>query len=265
MGKNKIWLIRNYWRYIRQRKTRFHIHSPFVFDLVEKVLKDHSYKDELKQIDAYKKSLSNSKTIIETVDFGVGSKHKEYNTSFRKVGHIVKTRSQRKAQAHMLHRIAAYFQPENVLEFGTAAGFSTAYIKSAIPASRMVSMEGCASLADVASQTLKKLNIKNVDIMVGHFDVLLPKVLKDFDTLDMVFFDGNHRRKPTVRYFNQCIELANENSIFIFDDIHWSPGMDKAWNTIKKDERVSLTIDLFWFGLVFFRKGVPKQDFVLKY
>jgi predicted O-methyltransferase YrrM len=265
MSRNQIWLVKNYWKYLLKSKTRYKVHSPFVFDFVEKVLKDKQTSPNLKKIDVYKRKLSKSKTIIETVDFGKGSKHKEFDTYFEKVGELVKKRSQRKKQAHLLHRIAAYFQPQNVLEFGTAAGFSTAYIKSAIPVSHMVSMEGCASLADVANQTLRHLKIEKVDIKVGHFDVLLPKVLKEFDSLDMVFFDGNHRKKPTLKYFEQCLELATENSVFIFDDIHWSPGMDKAWQSIKKDQRVSLTLDLFWFGLVFFRKGMPKQDFILRY
>jgi len=265
MSINQIWLIKNYVTYLLKSKSRYHIHSPFVFDLVEKVFKEKAVSGELKKIDAYKKSLSKNKTIIETVDFGTGAHQKALATSFQKVGDIVKNRSQQKQQAYLLHRLARYFKPENVLEFGTAAGFSTAYIKSAIPESRIVSMEGCPALAKVAGETLKQLHIQNVAIRVGNFDVLLPGILNEFDTLDMVFFDGNHREKPTLDYFNQCIERANEDSVFIFDDIHWSPGMDRAWQTIKTDNRVSLTIDLFWLGLVFFRKGAPKQDFVIRY
>ena len=265
MGTNQFWLIKNYVIYLLKSKSRYHIHSPFVFDLVENVFKNKTITGDLKKIDAFKKSLAKSKTIIETVDFGAGAHQKAYTTSFQKVGNIVKNRSQRNAQAHLLHRLARNFKPENVLEFGTAAGFSTAYIKSAIPESRMVSMEGCTNLANVARQTLKQLHIQNVEIRIGNFDVLLPLILKEFDTLDFVFFDGNHREKPTLDYFNQCVEHANENSLFIFDDIHWSQGMDKAWKAIKNDKRVNLTIDLFWLGLVFFRKGAPKQDFIIRY
>ncbi len=81
----------------------------------------------------------------------------------------------------------------------------------------------------------------------------------------MFFFDGNHRKEPTLRYFEQCIHFSNENSIFVFDDIHWSKGMESAWEYIKNDRRVSITIDLFWFGIIFFVEGVEKQDFVIRY
>jgi len=265
MIRNQIWLTQSYLAYLAKAKTRYKIHSPFVFDLVEKVLKDKTIYPEYRRIEAYKKSISRSKMIIETVDFGARAENRLYTTSLKKVGSIVKQRSQRKTQARLLFRLSRYFKPQNILEFGTAAGISAAYIKAPVPESKMITMEGCASLADVASNNLKKLKINNVEFSIGDFDVTLPNVLKKFEKLDLVFFDGNHRREPTLNYFNQCVELAHENSLFIFDDIHWSPGMEKAWDSIRKDPRVTISIDIFWFGLVFFRKGIIKQDFVIKY
>ena len=265
MNKNQFWLAKNYLVYLAKAKTRYKVHSPFVFDLVENVLKDKTEYPGYRKIETYKKNISRSKTIIETVDFGARSEDKQYTSSMEKVGDIVKRRSQRKQQARLLYRLSRYFQPRNILEFGTAAGISTAYIKAPVPESKMISMEGCASLAEVASNNLKKLKINSVEISTGNFDVILPNALMKFGKLDFVFFDGNHRREPTLNYFNQCVELAHEDTLFIFDDIHWSPGMDKAWETIKKDPRVTISVDIFWFGLVFFRKGIPKQDFIIKY
>ncbi len=265
MMNNKIWLAKSYLNYLAKAKTRYKVHSPFVFDLVENVLKDKTEYPEYRKIEVYKKNLSKSKTVIETVDFGTRSENKPYTTSMEKVGDIVKRRSQHKKQARLLYRLSRHFQPQNILEFGTAAGFSTAYIKAPVPESTMITMEGCASLADVASHNLKKLKINNTKISIGNFDVTLPLVLKKFEKLDFVFFDGNHRRKPTLDYFNRCVELAHEDTLFIFDDIHWSPGMEDAWNTIISDERVSISLDIFWFGLVFFRKGITKQDFIIRY
>ncbi|UBM62851.1 class I SAM-dependent methyltransferase [Candidatus Sulfidibacterium hydrothermale] len=265
MIRNKYWQIKSYIGYWFKAKTRYGVHSPFVYDLVEKVLKDRTEYPEYKKIEQYKKNISKSKTVIETVDFGARSDNKPYKETFEKVGDIVRKRSQRKQPAQLLFRLSRYFQPKNILEFGTAAGISTAYIKAPVPDSRMISMEGCASLADVASNNLKKLGIKNVEISVGEFDVTLPLVLNRMDQLDFVFFDGNHRYEPTLDYFNRCAEKAHEHTLFIFDDIHWSPGMEKAWEAIKNDARVTLTVDTFWLGLVFFRKGMEKQHFIIKY
>lgn len=265
MIKNQIWLTKSYLTYLVKAKTRYKVHSPFVFDLVENVLKDKTEYPECRKIEKYKKNISRSKTIIETVDFGAQSENKPYTTSLEKVGDIVKRRSQQKNQARLLYRLSRHFRPGNILEFGTAAGISTAYIKAPLPESKMITLEGCASLANVAAGNLKKLGIKNLNISIGDFDVTLPTVLKKFDRLDFVFFDGNHRRKPTLDYFNRCSDLAHKDTVFVFDDIHWSQEMESAWDTIKKNERVSISLDIFWFGLIFFRKGITKQDFIIRY
>ena len=34
-------------------------------------------------------------------------------------------------------------------------------------------------------------------------------------------------------------------------NIYWSKGMTKAWEEIKKDSRVKISIDLYYFGIVF--------------
>ena len=209
--------------------------------------------------------MADSNDPIETVDFGVGSGKKAYSTKILSLGKIVRLRSHKQRELNLLYRLTKYFKPQNVLEFGTAAGISTSYIKSGNPESNMVTMEGCANLAARASEMFVELGIDDIDIAIGNFDTGLESVLKKFTTLDFVFFDGNHREEPTLRYFNQCVQLSNENSIFVFDDIHWSNGMENAWDSIKKDARVSITIDLFWFGIVFFRKGIEKQNFILHY
>lgn len=265
MISNFTWRIKSRIVYGIKSYSRFKIHSPFVFELIEKVLRVKTKHPDFYFIEKYRKSLSRNRTIVETVDFGEKSGKKHYISTFEKLGLLVKNRSVRKAQGRILYRLNRYFKPQTILEFGTTAGISAAYLKLPVPDSKLVTMEGCASLADVASSTLRALQVENAEIKIGDFEVSLPDVLQNVETLDMVFFDGNHRFEPTVEYFNQCIEKANENSFFVFDDIHLSPGKEKAWKIIKKDPRVTVSIDLFWMGIVFFRKGMPKQDFVIRY
>ncbi len=256
---HKLQQAKSYLNWFLKAKNVNRIHSPFVYKLTEQ-LRNKELSKHCRHYDRYVATLKRSKTVIETVDFGAGSGTKEYETKMVEVGKLVRQRSHGSKQLHLLYRIARYFQPKTLLEFGTAAGVSTVYLKKSIPDSRMITMEGCASLAHRAEKTLKELKVNNVEVAVGNFDVILPNELKSFDTLDMVFFDGNHRKEPTLKYFNQCLLLTHADSIFIFDDIHWSKGMEEAWDVIKKNKRVTLTIDLFWFGLVFFKNGMEKQN-----
>jgi len=236
-----------------------------VFDFVNKVLRDRTTYADYALLDDIKAKLIARNDLIETVDFGAGAGNKKYATKILRLGSLVKLRSQRKKQLELLYRLTKYFKPTSILEFGTAAGVSASYLKRGYPEASLLSMEGCASVAAIAEEVFTELKLKDVEVKVGNFDSILPSLLRQLDTLDFVFFDGNHRKEPTLNYFQQCLALVNENSVFIFDDIHWSPGMESAWKEIKKDPAVSLTIDLFWFGLVFFRKGIEKQNFIIRY
>ncbi len=251
--------IKNYLFWRLKAKSIFNVHSPFAYELLE-FLRKKPVSHHCRRYDKYVSRLKRSKTVIDTVDFGTGAGNSEYKTKKMEVGKIVQQRSHKTKQLHILYRLSNYLRPNTILEFGTAVGVSAVYIKKSIPNSRMVTMEGCTALADRAKRTFKDLHVHNVEISIGNFDVILPDVLKSFDKLDMIFFDGNHREKPTLKYFDKCISLAHEDSVFIFDDIHWSTGMEKAWKTIQNDNRVTLTIDLYWFGLIFFKKGIVKQN-----
>ena len=44
--------------------------------------------------------------------------------------------------------------------------------------------------------------------------------------IDLVFIDGNHQENPTISYFEKCLNYAHNDTIFIFDDIYWSIGME---------------------------------------
>jgi predicted O-methyltransferase YrrM len=261
----KLWLAFRYMVYLSKAKTRYVIHSPFVFELLNNVFKDETIYLECSMPDRTLQKYKRRKDKIDTTDFGKKAGNKEFIIFQSSVGKIVSKRSHTVKQLHLLFRISKYFNPKTILEFGTAAGTSTLYLSAGAPKAKVVTMEGCAGLALVAKKCFEKRNLNNIEVFPGNFNASLPLVLENINVLDMVFFDGNHREKPTLDYFNQCIEHSDENSVFIFDDIHWSPGMERAWNKIKADGRVSITIDLFWAGLVFFRKGIAKQDFVIRY
>ena len=82
---------------------------------------------------------------------------------------------------------------------------------------------------------------------------------------DFIFFDANHREEATIRYFEQCLPSINNETIFVFDDINWSEGMKQAWSQIKNHPSVTTSIDLFFLGIIFFRKELSKEDFVIRF
>jgi predicted O-methyltransferase YrrM len=99
----------------------------------------------------------------------------------------------------------------------------------------------------------------------NDFDDALPIILKKLNKAEFVFIDGNHRKGPTLKYFELCLSYTNNDSVFIFDDIHWSKEMEEAWQCIQMDSRVKLTLDFHFLGIVFFRKELSKQNFLLRF
>lgn len=215
------------------------------------------------EIELLRQKLLHDERVIKVKDFGAGSK---INSSpERKVKDIAKNSAKDGKYGKLMFRIIQKFKPETLLELGTSLGISAVYQASAAPTSKMITMEGCPQTALIANEVFEKLALKNIETVVGNFDETLPLVLEKFSKLDYVFFDGNHRKEPTMKYFKQCLPKAHNNSVFIFDDIHWSEEMEQAWEEIKSDSALTVTIDLFFVGLVFFRKEQKKQDFIIRF
>ncbi|MEZ4903606.1 MAG: class I SAM-dependent methyltransferase [Spirosomataceae bacterium] len=171
--------------------------------------------------------------------------------------------------ARLFYRLIQHFNYHTVFDLGTSLGLTTMYLAQANPKANITTFEGCPETAKVAARNFEQWAIASpplsITIISGNIDETLMPQVAAVQKLDFVFFDANHRYEPTLRYFEQCLQKAHNDSLFIFDDIHWSAEMEAAWAAIKAHPSVTVTIDLFAVGLVFFRKQQPKQDFVLRW
>ena len=250
-------------QYFFKAKTKYQIHSPFLFELIDEVLEDDRIFYAFQEIEAYRNYLVQNNTQISVTDLGAGSSvgNSGYKRSIRS---IAKSAVSPQSQCEFLFRLIQHYKPEIMLELGTSLGVNTLYQAMGNVNGKMITMEGCKETANIAFQSFQKLKANNVGIVLGNFDEKLPETLKKLPKLDYVFFDGNHRKKPTLSYFEQCLSLAHNDSIFIFDDIHWSKEMKEAWEEIKKHPSVTLSLDLYYMGMVFFRKeNVVKEHFTV--
>ncbi len=153
-----------------------------------------------------------------------------------------------------------------MIELGTSLGLTTAYFAKAAPDAQIISLEGCPETMRLAEENFSQLGISNVKTVLGNIDLTFPEFLREQNQkLDLVFFDANHRLEPTVRYFHDALPYHDDDTVFVFDDIYWSEEMTAAWEAIKAHPDVTVTVDLFWIGLVFFRKTQAKENFVLRF
>lgn len=240
------------------------VHSPFVFEFISKVLNDDRHFYAYDAIEELREKLLSDTRQLTIEDFGAGSRIKKTNT--RSIETIASSSLKPRKFGQLLFRIVNYYAPATILELGTSLGITTAYLASAKTCSQVITMEGAISVAEVAAANFHKLQLNNIRLVNGNFDDTLPEVVKQTGKVDLAFIDGNHRYEPTVRYYHALLPAVHEHSVLIFDDIHWSKEMEQAWEEIRMDKQVTLSIDLFFIGLVFFRQeNKVKQHFSIRF
>lgn len=251
--------------YIHASNGKGHgVHSPFVFDFIKNVLNDKKEYECYEKIEEQRKQLLNNSKVITVEDFGAGSAVIKTN---RRIVHKIAASSLKHSKyAQLLFRIVKYYQPETILELGTSFGISTAYMASGNPAANVFTLEGASSIAEIAQQNFMGLGIKNIKLCKGQFEQNLLPVLNEIKQPGLVFIDGNHLKQPTLEYFSQLLKYSGSSTIIIFDDIHWSEGMEEAWAEIQQHPSVTLSIDLFFIGLVFLNPDFKiKQHFEIRF
>jgi len=252
-----------YLKYFFKAKNHHSVQSPFVFELVTKVVNQKLQNEDCIEIEKLRKELCKYEKEINITDFGAGSNIN--NSNKRKVKDIAKNSAKSAKFGQLLYRIIKFYNPKNVLELGSSLGVSTSYLAKSNSNSNVFTLEGCPETAKIAKENFERLEIKNVDLIVGDFKDTFNETLIKMKSLDLAFIDGNHQEKATIEYFEKCLQKANNKTIFIFDDIHWSKGMENAWQHIKNHPKTTATIDLFFVGIVFIKSELTKNHFIIRF
>ena len=261
-----LFMLLAYLRYLSRARDEHSLHSPFLFLLYTQIIRtDNRREPAFLPFRALRKALRQNQQTITITDLGAGSK---VSASQQRTISDIARHSQKPARfGRLLFRLIRHFRAKTIVDLGTSLGLTTTYLAEAARPhdGRVLTFEGCPQTAAVARLNFEQLGIGNVDIVVGNIDETLTAQIAGLTSVDFVFFDANHRYEPTVRYFETCLKKRHNDTIFVFDDIHWSDEMEQAWAYIRHHPSVHVTVDLFWVGLVFFRHEQPKQDFVLRF
>lgn len=240
------------------------IHSPFVYEMVSAVLNDNRYYYAYEKIERVKKNLLLDKRTLIVNDFGAGSSQNV--NGIKNISEIAGKEVCTQKFGRLLFRLANYYQARTIFEMGSSLGISTAYMASAGNLSRVISIEGATSIAEIANETFSQLELKNIKLVTGNFDEKLENLIVENPPAELVFIDGNHRKKPVLEYFEKFLDKISPASLIIIHDIHWSREMEEAWAIIQHHPKVKMSIDIFSAGLVFFRNEFQvKQQFIIRF
>lgn len=255
-------IVKSYFSFLWNSKNEHGVHSPFVFSLVTKCFYDRKNYAGYTILKNYRDSLLANKNTIEVTDFGAGSR--VFKSNSRAVNQIARNAGISAKRAELLFRITNYFKPENILEIGTSLGLAASALALGNPKAKIITLEGCPNTSAVARNQFKEFGLENIDPVVSEFSPYLKNLEIPASSFNLIYFDGNHSKEATLEYFEWLMPTVNNESVWIFDDIHWSKDMEEAWLNIKNHPKVTVTIDTFQWGIVFFRKEQPKEHFTIR-
>ena len=255
-------LIKSYLKFLKNSTNQHGVHSPFVYSLITKCFYDTKKYHEYSILKKYRNSLLENKNFIEVTDFGAGSR--VFKSNKRQISKIAKTAGISSKRAKLLFRVVSYFQPTTILEIGTSLGLATAALSLGNKKTKIISLEGCPKTQEIAKFQLENSKFQNIKFVTTKFEEYLSTYNLQPTTYNLIYFDGNHSKKATLEYFELLLPTITNDTVWIFDDIHWSKDMEEAWETIKNHPKVKVTIDTFQWGFVFFRVEQEKEHFTIR-
>jgi len=241
------------------------IHSPFIYDIVSRVFRNKTDEVVVSKISGLRKELLSDRRMISVNDLGSGSVKASQRERTRKVCDIARYSSIPEKYGILLSNLAREFGGPGIIELGTSLGISSIYMALACPENTIHTIDGCKETLNIAKENFGKAGTENIILHCGSFDDCLPEVLDDKNPPGLVFIDGNHRREPVLKYFDLIARKSSIHTVVVIDDIYLSHEMKDAWHTIMNYSKVSVSIDLYRLGILFFRTGINRSHFIVRH
>lgn len=259
--------ILNYIKYkaLSRHKKGFGIHSPFLYNFIRNVLiATDNTDDSIKDLKLFIRSKKKSKDKIHVKSQGEKSRVFKDNSSFN-IGTVIKKSSLPEKYGLLLNRLVKYFHCKNIIEMGTSVGISAIYMACNNANTHIYTIDNDTHKIEIAKDFMKECSLDNIHLIKGTFQDRLSEILKKLGSIDLLFFDGDHHEERTIKYFAACLPYIKNNSIIIIDDINWSNGMRRAWRKIKQHSETTLTVDIHRLGIIFFKKELSKENFIIRF
>lgn len=210
-------------------KIRHHrghgIHSPFVFNLVTKVIEErtpyHVYDDIATLIDPYK---------------------------FLRL----------KKQNLLSFRLVNYFNPGSILEIGSGYGVNTLCLTAPSSNIKCTCIETSAKKYTIAGQLYQNWH-KNITL---HTNLRLPELK---EKQDCIYIDLNNYNRLPPGISEYLADISHEKTFIIVKGIRTNRYNQALWRSIINMENRTVVLDLFNTGIVFFDKTLYRWKYQISF
>lgn len=261
--KQKLFQTQAFLKYWLLAVNEHALHPPFVYSLYTQTIKPDYPEDIFGTIEKIRKQFLQSREAIHFTELGAGSSMSSQKE--RPIRQLAQHSLSSARFSRLFYRLIQQQQANTILELGTSLGINTLYLSAAAPLGQVYTLEGCPQTASHAKSLFDKWEHKNIHLRQGNIDDTLPGLLEELNALDAAYLDANHTYEASMRYFSMLLPKVHGQSFLIIDDIYWSAGMQRAWKEMKQHPQVSLSLDLFDAGILFFRPGLQKAHYVLRF
>lgn len=255
---NLFFRLRAWLKYHFRAADQHALHAPFVYEFYEEVMRHPYTFNVYSDLEAERERLLSDSRVLSFKDSGAGNQ-----SGRRIISEIASTSLMPHFKAAFLLKLVHWLKPGQILELGTCLGLTTAYLAQG--SGTVYTFEASESMAEEARSLWKRLQMEDIVLKEGNLDETLPEFLSQQSGWNLAIMDANHRYEPTMNYYRMLKNSCSDGACIVLDDIYWSEEMASAWQEIRNDPAVQVSIDLFHLGVVFFRRESSKQHFILKW
>ena len=247
----------------------YNLHSPFLYQLYQAAFLPAQKHEDPASIIRYRKNLKADKRTFPKTELGAKNRKVQWVTVKEEAARITIP----PRYGRLLAFIVQHLNCKRIIELGTGLGVATAYLAYGLyhknPRSNktLASIEGCPHTLNAVKRHWPNAMdaIPQPTFYQGRIDEKLPEVLAQHSPLDLAFIDANHRRAAFENYTAAILPYMVGKGVLIADDIHWSAEMGDAWETLKADSRVRMTVDLYRMGIAFMDQDLTPVNLRLRF
>ncbi|MEK7718582.1 MAG: hypothetical protein AAB347_03060 [Bacteroidota bacterium] len=226
------------------------IHSPFLFRLITEVIENKGNFSAWPMLAAAEENVRNTLRMVDNASY-----QKLYKTvkgsdcNVIKKLHLLPGKFDR-----LIFRLVNEFQPRSLSFYGSTFGVTLMAMALADRRTRLVAQVENDHYRSFCRRLIEVYDIGNIDLAgVGNVAAS-----------DFVVVQNPLNPDECSRVLAQIVAQPY-NGVIILCGIHTSAEMEAVWKRYQKEQQVRIFLDLFEIGIFICKKGLQKEDFVLRF